>query len=88
MASFCVYNWICDSSYESLSSSFSCPSWQPSLIAQTYNQIRILNKEKSDTVPPFLSSTKPPLGVCGVVRGGSAVNYPSSAALTAFLVRD
>lgn len=44
--------------------------------------------EKSDTVPSFLSSTEPPLGVCGVVRGGSAVNYPSSAALTAFLVRD
>lgn len=31
--------------------------------------------EKSDTVPPFLSSTEPPLGVCGVERGGS-VNYP------------
>lgn len=44
--------------------------------------------EKSDTVPPFLSSTEPPLGLCGVVRGGSAVNYPSSAALIAFLVGD
>lgn len=44
--------------------------------------------EKSDTFPPFLSSTEPPLGLCGVVRGGSAVNYPSSAALIAFLVGD
>lgn len=88
MASFCVYNWICDSFYESLSSSFSCPSWQPSLIAQTYNQIRILNMEKSDTVSPFLSSAEPPLGVCRVVRGGSAVHYSSSAALIAFLVGD